>query len=125
MKDRRDKITSALLKVALGGVAKEVCEEYTEVDGQFRLTKRKETKKVIPPDLKAVQLLLAGGMDEENVAALSDEELEAERQRLLRELAAKIPKEEGQVCDDEDKPVQKRENESLKKVKMKTGGTKQ
>lgn len=105
MKDRRDKITSALLKVALGGVAKEVCEEYTEVDGQFRLTKRKETKKVIPPDLKAVQLLLSGGMDEGNEAALSDEDLEAERQRLLRELATKIQKEEGQVCDDEDKPV--------------------
>ena len=81
-KKREDKIGEALLKVALGYQVAEVTEEYAEVDGTLKLTKRKKTKKDVPPDLKAVQLLLAseggGGMEQ-----LSDEELEAEKARLL------------------------------------------
>lgn len=81
-KKREDKIGEALLKVALGYQVAEVTEEYSEVDGTLKLTKRKKTKKDVPPDLKAVQLLLAneggGGMEQ-----LSDEELEAEKARLL------------------------------------------
>jgi hypothetical protein len=72
----------ALMKVATGYSVEEVTEEYAEVDGELKLMKRKETKKDVPPDLKAVQLLLAseggGGMEQ-----LSDEELEAEKARLL------------------------------------------
>ena len=81
----KDKIADALLKVALGYQVAEVTEEYAEVDGALKLTKRKKTKKDIPPDLKAVQLLLApdGGKE---YAALSDEELEAEKERLLAAL---------------------------------------
>lgn len=81
---RRDKIGDALLKVALGCSVAEVTEEYAEVDGALKLTKRKRTKKDIPPDLKAVQILLASGEGE--YGRMSDEELEAERQRLLAEL---------------------------------------
>lgn len=36
----------------------EVIEEYAEVDGKLKLLKRKKTKKDIPPDLKAVRLIL-------------------------------------------------------------------
>ena len=49
--------------------------------------KRKETKKDIPPDLKAVQLLLSGS--EKDFSKMSDEELERERDRLLAELESK------------------------------------
>ena len=81
-KKREEKIGEALLKVALGYQVAEVTEEYAEVDGKLKLTKRKKTKKDIPPDLKAVQLLLAN--DEEcGVGDLSDEDLEAEKARLL------------------------------------------
>ena len=85
-KKKEEKIGEALLKVALGYQVAEVIEEYAEVDGALKLTKRKKTKKDIPPDLKAVQLLLAsetgGGYGE-----MSDEELEEERKRLLAVLA--------------------------------------
>ena len=93
-KKKEEKIGEALLKVALGYQVAEVTEEYAEVDGQLKLTKRKKTKKDVPPDLKAVQLLLAN--DEENgFGDLSDEDLETEKVRLLtllqKESEAKTP----------------------------------
>ncbi len=81
-KKKEDKIGEALLKVALGYQVAEVTEEYADVDGQLKLTKRKKTKKDIPPDLKAVQLLLASGEDC-GLGELSDEALEEEKARLL------------------------------------------
>lgn len=87
-KNKETQISEALLKVALGFQVAEVTEEYAEVDGALKLTKRKRTKKDVPPDLKAVQLLLAetGGT---GYATMSDEELVKERERLLAELRAK------------------------------------
>ena len=79
---KRKKIGDALMKVALGCRVEEVTEEYAEVDGELRLTKRRETKKDIPPDLKAAKLLLEGT----DFTAYSDEELEAERAKLIRAL---------------------------------------
>ena len=81
-KGSREKIGDALLKVALGCRVEEVTEEYADVDGALKLTKRRKTKKDIPPDLKAVQLLL--GETEPSYSDLSDEELEAEKNRLLK-----------------------------------------
>ncbi len=80
---QEDKIRDALLKVALGYTVEEVTEEYDAKEGDLRLVRRKETKKDVPPDLKAVKLLLEDGTD---YSALSDEELEKEKQRLLKEL---------------------------------------
>lgn len=80
---QEDKIRDAILKVALGFTVEEVTEEYDAKEGELRLIKRKETKKDVPPDLKAVKLLLDDGLD---YTALSDEQLEEERQRLIREL---------------------------------------
>ena len=81
---KEEKIGEALIKVALGYQIAEVTEEYAEVDGELKLTKRKKTKKDVPPDLKAVQLLLAS--EGEEFTSWTDEELEAERQRLLKNL---------------------------------------
>ena len=83
--DEKEKLGEALLKVALGYQVAEVTEEYAEVDGALKLTKRKKTKKDIPPDLKAVQLLLASSGETE-LSNWSDEELELQKQRLLKEL---------------------------------------
>ena len=77
-----EQIKRAILKVALGYSLEEVTEEYGVEDGELKLLKRKETKKDIPPDLKAVKLLL----DERDYSVLTDEELEAEKQRLLKQL---------------------------------------
>ncbi len=79
---QEDRIRDAILKVALGFTVEEVTEEYDAKDGELRLIKRKETKKDVPPDLKAVKLLL----EDSDYSALTDEQLEEERQRLLREL---------------------------------------
>ena len=79
-------IKEAILKVALGYCLEEVTEEYGVEDGELKLVKRKETKKDIPPDLKAVKLLL----EDKDYTVLSDEELEKEKQKLLKQL-----KEEG------------------------------
>ena len=91
-KKKKSSIGDALLKVATGFSVEEVTEEYAEVDGEMKLLKRKETKKDVPPDLKAVQLLLGAENDYSN---LSDEELEKERQRLLEELSKQEKKKTG------------------------------
>ena len=108
----QEKLEGALLKVALGFQVAEVTEEFAEVDGELKLTKRKRTKKDVPPDLKAVQMLLADG--NASLAAMSDEELEKEKQRLLAELAS--AKEAGQVCDETEKTVKKPRPKPRKRV---------
>ena len=88
MKNKEEKISDALLKVALGYQVAEVTEEYAEIDGELKLTKRKKTKKDVPPDLKAVQLLLAAE-NEGDYSGWTDEQLAAEKERLLAELKEK------------------------------------
>jgi len=83
---KEEKINDALLKVALGCSVAEVTEEYAEVDGTLKLTKRKKTKRDIPPDLKAVQLLMAAREFQEDFSKMSDEELLAEKRRLVGSL---------------------------------------
>ena len=69
--DKNGKLEEALMKVALGYQVAEVTEEYAEVDGALKLTKRKKTKKDIPPDLKAVQLLF-GAQEETGLETMTD-----------------------------------------------------
>ena len=84
MKKQEEKINDALLKVALGYQVAEVTEEYAEEDGELKLVKRKKTKKDVPPDLKAVQLLLSENDGE--YGKWTDEQLEEEKERLLESL---------------------------------------
>ena len=96
--EKEEKLGEALLKVALGYQVAEVTEEYAEVDGELKLTKRKRTKKDVPPDLKAVQMLLERGGGK-GIEGLSDEELEEEKARLLALLQSEEKaKARGQVC---------------------------
>lgn len=106
-KKKSDKISDALMKVALGYQVAEVTEEYAEVDGELKLTKRKKTKKDVPPDLKAVQILLAESGGEE-YAAWSDEDLEAEKKKLLSALAERVAGEGvDAVSTEKKKPVKR------------------
>lgn len=77
-----EQIKRAILKVALGYSVEEVTEEYGVEEGELKLVKRRETRKDIPPDLKAVKLLL----EDKDYSSLTDEELEAEKRRLLEQL---------------------------------------
>ena len=73
-------IKKALLKCAVGFDTSEVVEEYA-VDGEeLRLVKRKVTRRDVPPDIKAVKMLLDGDTGVEN---LSDEELEERKKKLI------------------------------------------
>ena len=76
---KEDEIREAIKKVALGFSVSEVTEEFSVDEGELKLVKRKETKKDVPPDLKAAKLLLEG----DDYSALSDEELLKEKERLL------------------------------------------
>ncbi len=76
-------IIDAVRKVALGYSLEEVTEEYGVENGELKLVKRRETRKDVPPDLKAVKILIG---EKEDYSLLSDEELEAEKNRLLMQL---------------------------------------
>lgn len=98
---RRSKLDDAILKVALGCRVEEIVEEYSEVDGEMKLTKRKETKKDIPPDLKAVQMIIGNKESETDLSTLSDEELEKEKLRLLEELKSSVENKKKSEGDSE------------------------
>ena len=74
-------ITSALLKKALGFDAKEIVEEYAlDSEGEVKLSKKKVTTKCVPPDVSALKMLIDLAAP---LSSYTDEELEAEKQRLL------------------------------------------
>ncbi len=78
----RDEILDAVLKRACGYEAKETVEEYAVVDGALELVKRRVTTKDVPPDISAAKLIMDGG----GVSDMTDEELRAEKTRLLKQL---------------------------------------
>jgi hypothetical protein len=65
-----------------------VVEEYvSSEEGEVKLTKKKVTKKNIPPDITALKILI----EEENggVESMTDEQLLEEYDRLLELLSSK------------------------------------
>lgn len=85
--DEEEKIRKALLKKALGYQANEVVEEYVlDEDGNEKLSKKKVTKKHISPDISAVRMLLERYYTDiaDDIRNMTDEELLAERARLLK-----------------------------------------
>lgn len=86
MADENEGLKEALKKCAVGFNCGEVVEEFAMQDGELKLIKRKVTRRDVPPDIKAVKMLLDSG----SVDEMSDEQLESEKNRLLG-----ILKEEG------------------------------
>lgn len=76
-------LKKALFKCAVGFDTSEVVEEYAVDEGELKLVKRKVTKRDVPPDIKAVKMLLDGEAD---IAGMSDEELEERRKKLIEML---------------------------------------
>jgi hypothetical protein len=86
-----EKIKKALIKKALGYDATEVVEEFVSgEEGEIKLTKKKITKKNVPPDLTAIKMLTEENKGE--LTLMSDEELEIEKQRLEKILVEKFSK---------------------------------
>ena len=78
--ENRESVKDALKKCAVGLSASEVVEEFTVENGELKLVKRKVTKRDIPPDIKAVKMLLEG----DDFSRATDEELLAEKEKLLK-----------------------------------------
>ena len=70
---------NALYGCATGLSSEETVKEYAVEDGELKLIKMKVTKRDIPPDIKAVKMIL-----DESAEELSDEELEEEKQKLIK-----------------------------------------
>ena len=84
-KTNKKRIEDALIKKAVGYLAEEITEEYSEGEGETKLVKRKVVKKYVPPDMSAIKILLDGDK-EKTLAELSDQELEQEKQRIISAL---------------------------------------
>ena len=81
-----EEILKSLLQRAKGYSYNEVQEEFAvREDGEMALVKRKVLEKYCPPDSSALKTYLELSQDK-SFADLSDEELERERRRLLKEL---------------------------------------
>lgn len=75
-----------LKKKAQGYEVTEVTTEYApDSDGNTRLVREKATTKHVPPDLAALKAYLE--LKESELNAMTDEQLEEEKKRLLLELA--------------------------------------
>lgn len=75
-------LKDVLVRKALGYDVKEVVEEYVaDEGGEIKLSKKKVTKKNVPPDLTALKILLDD--EEKPIRSMSDEELQKEKERLL------------------------------------------
>ena len=82
-----EKLKKALFKKALGYRTNEIVEEYVLDDsGMKRLAKQKVTKKHISPDISAIRVLIEKYSTDlaEEIHGMTDEELLAERTRLLK-----------------------------------------
>ena len=81
MKERsEDNVKKALRKKAFGYDTEETVEEFAYREGEEILSKKKVTRKNVPPDITAIKMLL----EEDDLSAMTDEELEKEKIRLLK-----------------------------------------
>ena len=84
------KIQKALLKRAIGYDTSETVEEYASDGEDMTMIKKKVTVKNVPPDISAVKLLLEDiRQSATDFSNLSDEQLNAEKIRLLEALREK------------------------------------
>lgn len=94
-----EKIRDALIKRAVGYDTEETVEEYSGSGDDITMVRKKITRKNVPPDISAAKLLLEES-GEDDYSAMTDEQLEEEKQRLLKLL--KDSKESGRKGKSED-----------------------
>ncbi|MBR2371502.1 MAG: hypothetical protein IKA90_01380 [Clostridia bacterium] len=95
MKSINQKLKEALVKKAVGYVAKELVDELAvdKETGEMTVVRRKVTKKQVPPDLSAARLLFElTGEKQFDLTCMSDDDLQNERQKLLDILKEKDDK---------------------------------
>lgn len=82
-----DDLKSMLIKKANGYDVEEVVEEYSDVNGELVLTKKKVTHKHIPPDSALLKLLLEHNEEEseDDLSGYTEEELKALLKKIISE----------------------------------------
>ena len=89
-----EKVQNALIKRAIGYDASETVEEYSSDGIEMTMVKKKITTKNVPPDISAAKLLLEYlAQKSSDLSNLSDEQLQAEKTRLLQILKEKCKNE--------------------------------
>lgn len=84
--DEDEKLKKALIRKALGYSVKEETVEFSRDDtGGEVVSKRKVSRKHIPPDISALKMLLEHFFTEEfkDVEEMTDEELQEEREKII------------------------------------------
>lgn len=84
-----NKIKKALIKKAMGYTSTEIIEEYTNTDEGMVLQKKKVTSKDIPPDLASFKALFENQTPKGEFDDMTDEQLLAEKEKLLNMLTKK------------------------------------
>jgi len=97
MRSTKQLLKDILLKKAKGFAVKEKTEEYSVVNGEPVLTKKRVVTKNVNPDVAAVKALLQLDDDSPDVATMTDEQLQVEKLRLMQLL---------NVCDSAVSPPQ-------------------
>lgn len=80
------KLLESVIKKAAGYESVETQEEYSLIEGEMTLTKRKITTKDIPPDITALKLLLGDEQPEQ----VTREDIERERKALTEEFMRRL-----------------------------------
>ncbi len=75
-------LLEAVKKKAMGYTTTENVDEYSLVDGELSIVKRKVTQKEVPPDIAAVKFLIDEKSDD--YSDMTEEELISERDRLIK-----------------------------------------
>ena len=84
----KDLIVRVLLKKAKGYLVREKTDEYVvDGDGDKKLVKSKVVTKRASPDVAACKVLLEMDLNELDLTEMTDEQLKAEKARLLNLLA--------------------------------------
>ena len=80
----RELLTKILIKKAKGYSFTERTDEYAVADGEKKLVKSKTVTKRVQPDVSAIKALITMDDGEQDVTKLTDEQLQAEKLRLIR-----------------------------------------
>lgn len=82
--DYKKLMEEVLLRKAKGYSFEEKTEEFAVVDGEMTLVKRKVSTKYVQPDVGALKALAELTDDIGDLSELTDEQLKAEKMRLLK-----------------------------------------
>ncbi len=84
---QKDKLLESLYKKAEGFTVEETVTEYViEEDGTKRAVKERTQQKYLPPDISATKAYFELSEGQDDLSSMTEEELEAERQRLIKSL---------------------------------------